>query len=205
MNVIIFILVVTLMVMIVLVKAFFWNTSPPNNKTKRRNASPPVRHRYEPVGNFGTGDLKTEIHMKWSKPVNTLPVHVDIPRLARKMAIYSDSKKKSVLLAAKDNEVNNGSDGKPIMSAQMQDQHIMRDIILTLSQQVGESFERQKHLETKFAEFFGHGDTSVALRDYMDQVIGESSKVIGILKACNQSVLAPGVLVSTFFCCVSCN
>jgi len=197
MNVVLLLLiiVISLMVLIFVSKNCIWHSSSSKSKKNTtKTVSPPrIRHRYEPVDHFGTGDLKTEIHMKWSRPVRTLPVHVDVPRLARKMAIYGDNTRNNILHAAKDTE-----EVSKTMDAQTQDQYIIRDIILTLSIHLGEPREQQKHIESKFNEFFGPGDTSVALREYMEQVVGDGSKVIAVLKACNQSILAPGVLKLKF-------
>jgi len=201
MNVVLLVLfgIISLMV-IWLSKDCIWNSK---SSRRKNNANTTMKHRYEPVDHFGTGDLKTEIRMKWSKPANTLPVHVDVPRLARKMAIYADNRN-TVLHAAKDTDTGMGEDSmhksvntKPLDN-QLHDQKIIKDIILTLSVHLGEHKDKQRHIESKFPEYFGPGDTSVALRDYMEQVIGDDSKVISVLKACNQSILAPGVLKLKF-------
>lgn len=199
---------VSLMVLIFLSKNCIWYSSTTSRRRKSNagaanTSTTAMKHRYEPVDHFGTGDLKTEIHMKWSRPVKTLPVHVDVPRLARKMAIYADNNKNHVLHAAKDTGAGL-SDDAPLGTvnkhpdAQLHDQRIIRDIILTLSIHLGEPKEQQRHIEAKFPEYFGPGDTSVALREYMENVVGDDSKVIGVLKACNQSILAPGVLKLKF-------
>jgi hypothetical protein len=135
------------------------------------------------------GDLMTEIRDKWKRPLETLPVHVDIPRLARKISVYtvSDNAKQLVLTTQDDLP----SSGEPTS-----DNHIIKELLKTLSKHLGEPATQQENIDTNFVEYFKRtADPSLALADFLNTVVGHESLTAGVLKACNQSVLAPGVLV----------
>ena len=132
-----------------------------------------------------SGDLVTEVRDKWKRPVESLPVHVDIPRLARKMSVYTSSpnNSKQPVLSAANNEINN-------------DSQVMKELIRTLSKYLGEPQTQQDNIDNNFMEYFKRtADPSLALADFLNGVVGHESRTAGVLKACNQSVLAPGVLV----------
>eukprot|EP00026_Physarum_polycephalum_P009233 Phypoly_transcript_09347.p1 GENE.Phypoly_transcript_09347~~Phypoly_transcript_09347.p1 ORF type:complete len:279 (-),score=43.48 Phypoly_transcript_09347:168-1004(-) len=138
------------------------------------------------------GDLMTEIRDKWKRPLETLPVHVDIPRLARKISIYtvSPDKSKQVVLTTQDDLPG----GEPTS-----DNHIIKELIKTLSKHLGEPATQQESIDSNFMEYFKRtADPSLALADFLSTVVGHDSLTAGVLKACNQSVLAPGVLKLKF-------
>jgi len=156
------------------------------------NPPPPLLspRRYEFVS---AADSPTEIATKWEKPYHTLPVHVDIPRLGKKISIYvnntvvhqADTDDLAALRAGAMMDTPRGS----------QDHTVIRDIVVSLSKHLGEAQSQQDALRARFSEFFHPaGDPSLALSEYLEQVVGVDSKVLGVLKACNQSILAPGVL-----------
>jgi len=124
------------------------------------------------------------------KPYHTLPVHVDIPRLAKKIIIYGDGE--LVHKPQEDTALNNSS-GNLFADLSRQDNTI-KEIILTLSKWLGDSQEQQESISTKYASFFGTGDPSLSLNEFIEHVVGVDSSVVKVLKACNQSILAPGVL-----------
>lgn len=134
----------------------------------------------------------TELKDKWTRPLVSLPVHVDIPRLARKITIYSSTSnsssstnKQPVLISREEAETDAASDNL-----------VIKDLIKTISQQLGEPPEQQQNIDSKFMDYFGKtADPSQALAEFLENVVGHNSNTARVLKACNQSVLAPGVLV----------
>lgn len=169
----------------VISKKYLWKT----------NTSP--RSSTSIVGYPDSGDLLTELRDKWKRPVEALPVHVDIPRLARKITIYTatsqDSTKHPVLATTHDDLAASG-DHPPT-----NDNQVIREVIRTLSKHLGEPENQQEKIDTRFPEYFKRtADPSLALQDFMSDVVGHDSLTLGVLKACNQSVLAPGVLVCPF-------
>jgi len=179
-------LLVLFVFILIVTKKYLWITQFASNLFKE--PAPPVR-RYD--FNSG-GDLLTEIGSKWTKPYHTLPVHVDIPRLARKIAIYANGD--GVLSAQSDDK----SAYTQVQDGAKQDYLIIRDIIVTLSKVLGEPKTQQDNITERFPSFFGTGDPSLSLNDFLEQVVGANSKVVNVLKACNQSILAPGVLKLKF-------
>jgi len=121
---------------------------------------------------------------------------VDIPRLARKISIYSDGD--VVLSAHSDDCVLVIGSSAPLQEGTKQEYIIIRDIILTLSRVLGEPEVQQDNIIARFPSFFGTGDPSLSLNDFLEQVVGADSKVVHVLKGCNQSILAPGVLKLKF-------
>jgi hypothetical protein len=138
-----------------------------------------------------TGDIQTEVRDKWKRPLETLPVHVDIPRLARKISVFTvepDNTKKIVLSPQDD-----------LPSESNTESQVIKELLKTLSKYLGESETQQTNIDTKFMEYFKRtADPSLALADFLSDVVGHESPTACVLKACNQSVLAPGVLVLIF-------
>lgn len=184
--------VFSLLFVVYIARKYIWpgKTPPPQAKLPPPTTSPTTTRRYE----FDTTtDLLKEISTKWQKPYHTLPVHVDIPRLAKKIVIYGDGQ---VVHKAQEDDTCNISSGN-LLDLTRQDSTI-KEIILTLSKWLGDPQEQQESISTKYSSFFGSGDPSLSLNEFIEQVVGVDSNVVKVLKACNQSILAPGVLVSMF-------
>jgi len=173
-------------------RKYIW--PPPKGPQQKKLPSPATTRRYE----FDTAtDLKQDISTKWHKPYHTLPVHVDIPRLAKKIVIYGDG---VIVHNTPEDNACNTSSGNLFADLSQQDTTI-RDIILTLSKWLGDSPEQQEIIASRYAGFFGNGDPSLSLNEFIEQVVGVDSKVVRVFKGCNQSILAPGVLVKIESCC----
>ncbi len=143
------------------------------------------------------GDLLSELRDKWKKPVESLPVSVDIPRLARKISIYkatennNDTHKEPILLGRDDIATTNND-----TTSERHEHVVIKDLITTLAQQLGEPTAHQQSIDERFSEFLKRSaDPSQALGEFLEKVVGHHSPTTRVLKACNQSVLAPGVLV----------
>jgi hypothetical protein len=69
-------------------------------------------------------------------------------------------------------------------------------ILLTLATAC-ESTQLVENMQQQVPTYFGddnpNGDVSKRLLEYLQQVVGEQSKTVKILKACNQSIIAPAV------------
>jgi len=151
-----------------------------------KNRPPTIARRYE----FEVAaDLLKEISTKWERPYHTLPVHVDIPRLAKKIVIYGNG----VIVHRPPDEEMHSSSGN-LFSTTPRVDNTVRDIIVTLSGWLGEPKEKQEEIFSQYSNFFGGGDPSLSLTEFLDNIVGPTSKVVNVLKACNQSILAPGVL-----------
>jgi hypothetical protein len=136
------------------------------------------------------GDLMTEVRDKWKRPLAALPVHVDIPRLARKISVFtvSANNSKQCVLSQDD-----------LTSNEPNDNQVIKGLIRVLSKHLGEPETQQENIDTQFMEYFKRtADPSLALSDFMSGVVGSESLTACVLKACNQSVLAPGVLKLKF-------
>lgn len=174
------------MLAIVVGVKYWWDSNNPPPRSQKKVASNELAYKQLP------GELITEIDDKWKRPLPKLPVHVDIPRLARKINVYSatSSAKEAVLIGKEDN------DGTPNDIVQHNDNMVVKDLIISIATHMGESTEQIENIKTNFAECYKKtGDPSQALADLLANVVGHESRTAKVLKACNQSILAPGVLV----------
>eukprot|EP01113_Clastostelium_recurvatum_P050613 TRINITY_DN9624_c0_g1_i1.p1 TRINITY_DN9624_c0_g1~~TRINITY_DN9624_c0_g1_i1.p1 ORF type:complete len:305 (-),score=45.53 TRINITY_DN9624_c0_g1_i1:45-938(-) len=134
-------------------------------------------------------DLTDEIRDKWTKPLISLPVHVDIPRLIKKIDVVGvDNGHETAILTPTDREGANTH--QPIL-----------DLVLALATQFDPHYtiERRNTTTAQFYNAFGQGsDAGMSLMDFMNTALGEESSVVGVLKACTQSTLAPAVLKLKF-------
>jgi len=179
--------VFSLLVVLYIARTYIWNSGKSELPQGKQHLPPANTRRYE----FDTAtDLLKEISTKWQKPYHTLPVHVDIPRLAKKIIIYGDGE---IVHKPQEDNACNTSSGNLFADLPRQDNTI-KDIIVTLSKWLGDSQEQQESISTKYASFFGSGDPSLSLNEFIEHVVGVDSNVVKVLKACNQSILAPGVL-----------
>jgi len=175
-------------------KQYWWPQSKPTRSYQQRKKVATNDLSYQQL----PGDLLTEVGDKWKRPLHNLPVHVDIPRLARKISIYtapSPSSKEPVLIGKDD--VNASNNDKS--SAAHNDNLVMKDLILTLAKHLGETDTQQDNIDSNFLAYFKKtADPSQALADFLASIVGAESQTAKVLKACNQSVLAPGVLKLKF-------
>jgi hypothetical protein len=177
-------LVVSIVVVAYVTHKYYWKQD-----SEKPATSLTTGRRYE----FEVGaDLHKEISTKWERPYHTLPVHVDIPRLAKKIAIYSNG---VVVHGPPDEDLSAslGSSGGLFPPAPRVESTI-RDIMTVLSRLLGEPTEKQDAITTHYSKFFMGGDPSLSLTEFIDNVVGPTSKVVNVLKSCNQSILAPGIL-----------
>lgn len=138
----------------------------------------------------------TELRDKWSRPLVALPVHVDIPRLARKITVYSSNAPSSSVANNNKQPVLLQREEGATEADATTDNLVIKELLRTLSKQLDESPEQQEKIDTKFLEYFSKtADTSQALAEFLEMVVLHDSRTSRVLKACNQSVLAPGVLV----------
>jgi len=170
-------------------KKYLWEQPKPLARKRKIFTTPELSYKQLP------GDLITEVRDKWTRPLVSLPVHVDIPRLARKISIYTHISSKQVVLVGQDDINGSNNDTSPAHN----DQLVIKDLILTLSEHLGEPSSQQLNIDSNFLEYFKRSsDTSQALADFLGAVVGRESQTAKVLKACNQSVLAPGVLKLKF-------
>jgi len=179
-------------------KKYIWPTKSPSSSPKLSATS---SNTYP-----DSGDLMTELRDKWTRPLPSLPVHVDIPRLARKITVYSSTSS---------SRSTNTSNKHPVLVRQPTDQQLLqspssststesdsmviKELIRTLSRQLGEPTSQQENIDSHFMDYFSKtADPSQALAEFLEAIVGHDSHTARVLKACNQSVLAPGVLKLKF-------
>jgi hypothetical protein len=148
--------------------------------------------------------LCQEVREKMAKPVEKLPVHLDLPRLARKMDIIYDNQ---LILEAKeggedqyfmDNEerMKRTSEQKEAPLNPHEVNSVMREIFVTLAQHLDNEQVLQS-IQDNFGTYITskpNTDVSRHLLDFLLEVVGNNNSTIGVLKASNQSILAPAVI-----------
>lgn len=133
------------------------------------------------------GALLDEVGNKWRRPLKELPVNVDIPRLARKITIFTSvSSHKEVVHTPEESVGESPHD----------ETSGIKDLLVALSKHLGEPASQQYNIESNFGEYFKKtADAAHALADFLEEIVGSDSTTAKVLKACNQSIIAPGVLV----------
>eukprot|EP01118_Nematostelium_gracile_P016894 TRINITY_DN7084_c0_g1_i1.p1 TRINITY_DN7084_c0_g1~~TRINITY_DN7084_c0_g1_i1.p1 ORF type:complete len:291 (+),score=64.00 TRINITY_DN7084_c0_g1_i1:60-932(+) len=148
--------------------------------------------------------LCQEVREKMAKPVEKLPVHLDLPRLARKMEIIYDDQ---IVLEAKE-----GGEDQYFMDPEERSKRVtepkeaplnphevnsvMKSIFMTLAQYLDEESVMKK-IEENFGKYVTskpNTDVSRHLLDFLLEVMGDDNSTVGVLKASNQSILAPAVI-----------
>ena len=129
-----------------------------------------------PRAEAASKDWLKDIRDIWNRGFESLPVHSDVPRLARKMRIVDSDG--SVL--------QNGRDCGSVTV-----QELVLQLLVVLSEKV-ETAEFVETLQAHYREYVKEeGDFSQQLLTYLREVVG-TSNVGRILKACHQRVIFPG-------------
>lgn len=174
---------------------------------RRLNQAPPPKRgdghlKYTPISeqDFSHEAMVREVREKWTKALELVAVHTDIPRLAKKISIYSE--RDGILLAATegpDSESKNidtpqtSSVGDGALNVLITERlGIVEQILQLVTSQVGED----SSIINEFRSYIKEDtyDLSVPLLEFLDKRLGENHKTTKVLKACNQSILAPCVL-----------
>jgi hypothetical protein len=119
------------------------------------------------------------------KPLLRLPISVDLPRLARKITLYDDDNDERVI------EANEDADDSRAL--------LVCTILSELSRLVGDSEQVRSTIEQQARDFItDQGDMATGIMAFFTEVLTangvEEPKVIGVLRGCNQSTLAPAVM-----------
>lgn len=121
-------------------------------------------------------DIENEAKEIWAKQLDLLPVHKDLPRLARQFDII-------------DMGGNILSTGDPDTSIES---NIKKLLVNTARRLDGD--KKANEITEKFDQYIEPGkDLIKALLKLLKEQVGEQSKVVGVLKAANQSIIAPVV------------
>eukprot|EP01102_Stenamoeba_stenopodia_P021149 TRINITY_DN8444_c0_g1_i1.p1 TRINITY_DN8444_c0_g1~~TRINITY_DN8444_c0_g1_i1.p1 ORF type:complete len:307 (+),score=57.34 TRINITY_DN8444_c0_g1_i1:213-1133(+) len=144
---------------------------------------------------FSPAALYEDTKDKWIKPLTKLPVNVDIPRLARKMSIYDDSR--NLLLDGSwldlTPEEIEASPYKDQIPTNKSNTKLIQDVLQVLADQLGEDSTAIREEFGKMVKDNG-GDTAGPFGNFLNRHMGDNSTVVKVLKACNQSIIAPSVV-----------
>jgi len=118
----------------------------------------------------------------WSRPYHKLPIHIDIPRLSKKIRVYSGEKC-----------LHGNPDGE------LEGEEIIYFLLLTLAKEL-EDFDAcnfiEKHFRTIVDEYAEPGnDTSGELSRFLKAMVtevGSEGKMLRVLKAVHQKVIFSG-------------
>jgi hypothetical protein len=112
----------------------------------------------------------------WERPLSALSCHMDLPRLGHKIQVSQSGTVTSML----------GSSANKMET--------VREVLLTLAKELGESEEFQSNLKEKFYVFIkedNSGDTSQQLKTYLEELIPADSKLCHVLSFCHQKIVFP--------------
>jgi len=135
----------------------------------------------EPAIEGSSLSLYDEIIDKWRRPATSLPVQIDLPRLIYKFEI-TDKLGQSLL---------------PSNIKDMQRGELLKLLFDTLNRLFAMSTTEQTEFNRVFDELVEptkDGDISIRLSYFLEH-IGDNIPAMGVLKACNQSFLAPAVIM----------
>jgi len=125
--------------------------------------------------------LYDEIIEKWKRPATSLPVQIDLPRLIYKFEIID----------------KNGTSLLPENIKEMQRGELLKVLFDCLNNLFSMSNSDQVEFDRIFDELVEptkEGDISIRLSYFLER-IGDNMPSMGVLKACNQSFLAPAVIM----------
>jgi len=131
--------------------------------------------------------LYEETRDTWERHLDRLPVSIDVPRLVMKMKIID--KNGQLVLDGNQNQKTEPIPGELPLTKQQ----LIKKILLVLANQLGEDEQViQEQYNTYVKD--NAGDIPGPLNRFLKNVMGEENKVVKVLKACNQSILAPAVV-----------
>jgi len=136
----------------------------------------------EPTIEASSISLYDELIDKWRRPATSLPVQIDLPRLIYKFGI-TDNSGKSLL---------------PDNIKDLQRGELLKLLFDTLNRFFTMSIAEQNEFNRIFEELVEptkEGDISIRLSYFLERIASENIPAMGILKACNQSFLAPAVIM----------
>lgn len=136
---------------------------------------------YAPPQTITLQGFRHEIREKWSRPLEKLSVYIDIPRLVSSIEVVENGVVKWAP------NLIQGTDRR---------EKLIIDFLSMLAGVV-ESKKLARSIQDASEQYFPTGeevDISRRLQQLIPPVIGEESKVIRILKACTQSMVASAVL-----------
>jgi len=127
--------------------------------------------------------LVTDMEITRQRPIDKLPISVDLPRLARKTVIMDGDQ---VVLNGLAEEFASDTEDEQISRARL-----IQRVWATLSEMVGEESEMYSDLAERLQ---GGGEVALQLALWLKMNISSDTRVIRILKVCNQSILASAVV-----------
>eukprot|EP01098_Paradermamoeba_levis_P013196 TRINITY_DN5968_c0_g1_i1.p1 TRINITY_DN5968_c0_g1~~TRINITY_DN5968_c0_g1_i1.p1 ORF type:complete len:284 (-),score=39.26 TRINITY_DN5968_c0_g1_i1:88-939(-) len=117
----------------------------------------------------------------WQREMRQLPVHIDLPRLCRKLYIFDNQN-----MVCGNNETATSNN-------EIRD--LILRILLILSEYLDGDIKRDE-VKARFEGYFVNqqdtGNISSGLSKFLNEVIGDNSKAGQVLKACHQKIIFPG-------------
>eukprot|EP01096_Ripella_sp_DP13-Kostka_P017014 TRINITY_DN8557_c0_g1_i1.p1 TRINITY_DN8557_c0_g1~~TRINITY_DN8557_c0_g1_i1.p1 ORF type:complete len:378 (-),score=170.71 TRINITY_DN8557_c0_g1_i1:132-1265(-) len=167
--------------------------------------------------------LKAETLKVWGKTRDKLPIGVDLPRLVRKIVVVnhtgtvlfsgvdhdthpssssssSPSKLNNPIASSSSSSSSSEGVGAVVDPVQVESannaktKQMIFELLHTLTREIdGDELET---MEKKFSELNGalDGDLALFLRPFIEEYLTEDHALIGLLKVCNQSILAAAVV-----------
>eukprot|EP01089_Gocevia_fonbrunei_P000754 TRINITY_DN1073_c0_g1_i1.p1 TRINITY_DN1073_c0_g1~~TRINITY_DN1073_c0_g1_i1.p1 ORF type:complete len:323 (+),score=49.15 TRINITY_DN1073_c0_g1_i1:160-1128(+) len=156
-----------------------------------------------PVMGFPKEKVLHQTQEIYRKPLHLTPIHIDLPRLALRMKIIDNRNDMKIenenekKVPRTENTTNiDSEDAESLQQEQYASQTIQAiyDVLITLANKLEpETSEKiAKHFNTYFR--YTNTDLSIPLLAFLKEVIGPSSRVIKVLQACHQGIIAPSVI-----------
>jgi hypothetical protein len=122
---------------------------------------------------------KEDTRAIWMRPLDQLPTYMDLPRLAKRMEIFD-----------KDGNKLNEDAGKP-NQAQTKTK-LIHHLLTTLAEHLGDDDELIGRVRNSFFEYIhedGSGEIAQQLKRFLCEVVGDSSRLGKVLRACHQKMV----------------
>lgn len=159
------------------------NGAPQTNGLPVTTPTPPPT----PVVPMVVTNLEEEVITIWKRPLDKLPVYKDFCRLVSRMEIF-DAKGKNLLEPPDDKKTTTDLmyDAFTVLASILEGEPLVQKI--------------KEHFNTYFGKQPGSNtvDLITATEQFILNVIGEQSKVCSVLRAANQSIIAPAVMKLKF-------
>lgn len=146
------------------------------HKIKTRSTSLPIN----PLQNVLESSLEEQVNMKLQRAIVDLPVSSDLPRMISRTIVFDKNGEK--LFDPNDESI------MPIEK--------IKKLFLTLSKSLCVNFVTE-NVESQYDILLPRnfeGDTTIPLKNVINNLIGENNPVSNILKSLNQAIIAPAIM-----------
>ena len=175
-----------------------------NNVVKPVIRSPPNNRQIEEIKmDFSLNGIIQDIQKTRNKHLNSLPIAVDIPRLAKNFKIYNKNNEELFEGAKFEENFNDQQTVRIYLIYELL--QVLLNVFLQEDSKRKEEQSEEEYLQfltSKKEQFKAHfdeivkadGDTSLYVRQLFNEHIPDENKVTSLLKVCNQSILAAVVV-----------